>query len=276
MTAIIERSAAGLCYLARDGYAGMPVVLLHGIGSNAHSFAPLMQSFEQRYSLFAWNAPGYGGSSPLVPDWPDASDYASALDRLLAELDIARCVLAGHSLGALTAARFARVRRQKVTALVLMSPALGYGADEGSPLPPPVARRLEELDRLGAEKFAAGRAPNLLADPAARPDVLAEVERAMAEVRRPGYDQAARLLACGRLLDDVAGLEVPTMVLVGKQDRITPPANAREVINAMRESRPSRVYREIGNAGHAVCQEQPEAVAHFITDFVKRAVKADA
>ena len=98
----------------------------------------------------------------------------------------------------------------------------------------------------------------------------------MAAVRRPGYDQAARLLAGGRLLDDVAALEVPTMVLVGTQDRITPPANAREVINAMREARARPVYREIGNAGHAVCQEQPEAVAHFIADFLKRAVKAHA
>ena len=65
MTAIVERSAAGLCYLARDGDAGMPVVLLHGIGSNAQSFAPLMRSFEDRYSMLAWDAPGYGGSAPL-------------------------------------------------------------------------------------------------------------------------------------------------------------------------------------------------------------------
>ena len=211
-----------------------------------------------------------------TPDWPDASDYAAALERLLAELDIVRCVLAGHSLGALIAARFARVAPRRVTALILISPALGYGAEKGSALPPPVARRIEELDRLGAEKFAAARAPGLLADPAARPEVLAAVEGAMAEVRRPGYDQAARLLAGGRLLEDAAGLAVPTMVLVGTQDRITPPANVRRAFDALRPSPARHAYREIADAGHALCQEQPDAVAHMIAEFAEREASADA
>jgi pimeloyl-ACP methyl ester carboxylesterase len=276
MTAIVQRSAAGLCYLARDGRAGMPVVLLHGIGSNAQSFAPLMRSFEDRYFVLAWDAPGYGGSAPLALSWPDASDYAAALERLLAELGVARCVLAGHSLGALIAARFARVTPRIVTALILISPALGYGTEKGSALPPPVARRIDELDRLGPERFAAARAPGLLADPAARPDVLAEVERAMADVRRPGYDQAARLLAGGRLLDDAAGLEVPTLVLVGAQDRITPPANVRRAFDALRTSSARHAYREIADAGHALCQEQPDAVARAIAEFVEREASAHA
>ena len=106
-TAIRQRSAAGLSFLACDGSKGTPVLLLHGIGSNAQSFVPLMQAFDRRCAVLAWDAPGYGDSQPLAPAWPDAADYAGALDRLLAALDVARCVLLGHSLGALIAARFA-------------------------------------------------------------------------------------------------------------------------------------------------------------------------
>ena len=105
---------------------------------------------------------------------------------------------------------------------------------KGEALPPAVADRIDALDRLGPERFAAARAPGLLADPAARPDVLRTVEHAMAAIRRPGYDQAARLLAGGRLLDDAAKVDVPTAVLVGAQDRITPPANVRRVFEALR------------------------------------------
>ncbi len=274
MTAIAQRSATGLSYLARDGGGGTPVVLIHGIGSNAHSFTPLMQALDARYPVLAWDAPGYGDSQPLPAVWPDASDYAAALNRWLAGLGVLRCVLVGHSLGALIAARFALASRGRIAALFLVSPALGHGTEKGDALPPAVATRIDELDRLGAEKFAAARAGGLLADPASRPDVLAMVEHAMAAVRRPGYDQAARLLAGGALIEDAAKVDVPTAVIVGTQDRITPPANARRVFAALRG--PGHVYREIADAGHAVCQERPAEVARAIVEIVESRANAHA
>jgi pimeloyl-ACP methyl ester carboxylesterase len=274
MTAITQRSASGLSYLACDGAGATPVVLIHGIGSNAHSFTALMQAFDARHPVLAWDAPGYGASQPLPAAWPDASDYAAVLNRWLAGLGVLRCVLVGHSLGTLIAARFALASPGRTAALFLISPALGHGAEKGGALPPAVAGRIDELDRLGAEKFAAARAPALLADAAARPDVLQMVERAMAAVRRPGYDQAARLLAGGRLIEDAAKLDVPTAVIVGTQDRITPPANARRVFAALRGE--GHVYREIADAGHAVCQEQPAAVARAIVEIVESRANAHA
>jgi pimeloyl-ACP methyl ester carboxylesterase len=276
MTEISQRFAGGFSYLARSGAGGMPIVLLHGIGSNASSFASFMRAFDARHPVFAWDAPGYGASTPGTADWPDASDYAAALSGLLDQLEIARCAVAGHSLGTLIAARFALTSPSRVAALFLLSPALGYGVRRGDALPPAVAGRLTELDRLGPEKFAAARAPSLLADPVARPDVLQDVERAMAAVRRPGYDQAARLLAGGRLLADAANIRVPAAVLVGAQDRITPPASARRVFDALQESSPQPVYREIADAGHALCQEQPEQIARALVEIVENKANAHA
>jgi pimeloyl-ACP methyl ester carboxylesterase len=276
MTEISQRFGGGLSYLARSGAGGMPIVLLHGIGSNASSFASLMRAFDARHPIFAWDAPGYGGSTPLAVDWPDASDYTGAVNRWLDQLEISRCVIAGHSLGTLIAARLALTSPSRVAALFLLSPALGYGAQKGDALPPAVAARLTELDRLGPDKFAAARAPSLLADPVGRPDVLQEVERAMAAVRRPGYDQAARMLAGGRLLDDAANIQVPAAVLVGTQDRITPPASARRVFDVLQRSSRQSVYREIAEAGHAVCQEQPEQVARAIVEIVENKANAHA
>jgi pimeloyl-ACP methyl ester carboxylesterase len=276
MTEIAQRSAAGLSYLACDGNGGMPIVLLHGIGSNAQSFVPLMRALAADYPTLAWDAPGYGASQPLAIEWPDASDYAAALNRLLAHLDISRCILVGHSLGALIAARFALVSPRRVAALFLVSPALGYGTEKGGALPPAVAGRIDELDRLGPEQFAAARAPGLLADASAHPHVLQMVERAMAAIRRPGYDQAARLLAGGRLLDDAAKLDVPTAALVGSQDRITPPANARRLFDALRWSSQPHAFREISGAGHAICQEEPAEIARAITEIAESKASAHA
>ena len=106
MTAITRHTAASISYLRCEGGGPMPVVLLHGIGSNAESFEPLMQALDGTYPTLAWDAPGYGDSKPLKVQWPDASHYAAALDRLLTRLKIARCVLVGHALGCLMAARW--------------------------------------------------------------------------------------------------------------------------------------------------------------------------
>jgi pimeloyl-ACP methyl ester carboxylesterase len=274
MSAITHASAAGLSYVERAGQ-GMPVVLLHGIGSNGQSFAPLIDALDARHRVVAWDAPGYGESTPLANDWPDPSDYAAALNRLLAQLDIPRCILVGHSLGTLIAARFAVVSPNHVAALCLLSPSLGYRAEKGAPLPPGAARRIEDLDRLGAEGFAAARSPLLLADPAARPDVLQAVARAMAAVRRPGYDQACRMLAVGRMLDDAAKITVPTAVMVGAQDRITPPDTTRRVYDALRPSA-QRGYFEIADTGHALPQERPAEVARTIASIVDNKAAAHA
>lgn len=262
MSAIESHTTAGLSYLARPG-RGTPVVLLHGIGSQARSFVPLIEALDERFSVLAWDAPGYGNSTPLAVASPDASDYAAALNRLLAELGISRCILIGHSLGTLVAARLALVSANRVAMLALISPALGYGAERTAPLPPPVANRLDDLNRLGPEAFAAKRAPGLLSDPVGRPDLLQQVESAMAQVQRPGYDQALRLLASGRLLKDAAQVAIPTSVWVGTQDRVTPPANAQQLFETLPPNA-RRSYREIDGAGHAVCQERPAEIASAV------------
>ena len=92
-----RRRTNEISYLHREG-TGVPLVLLHGIGSNAESFAPLIKALPPRLPVLAWDAPGYGESLPLTTDWPDTSDYASQLLHLLDTLRIERFALAGHSL----------------------------------------------------------------------------------------------------------------------------------------------------------------------------------
>lgn len=253
------------------GSAGGPddpsFVLLHGLGSNAFSFRPLMEALAPA-RILAWDAPGYGDSRPLDAAWPDAGDYARRLAGLTDPLGFPRFCLVGHSLGCLVAARFALRHPERVAALVLVSPALGYGTPSGEDLPEAVARRLSDLDALGPAGFAEARAHRFVADPSACPDVVAAVREAMAAVRRPGYDHAIRLLAGGRLLEDAAGIAVPVQVVCGRQDAITPVADAERLYAAL-PAAAARSLAIVDRAGHAVCQERPDAVADAIRDFLQ-------
>lgn len=261
MSTVERLHLAGTDILVQQG-AGTPFVFLHGIGSAASSFSPLMAALGSHAAL-AWDAPGYGASEPLAPEWPSASDYAARLLALLDAASINKAHLVGHSLGVLTAARFALEHPDRVDGLTLISPAMGYKGTPGGELPGPVASRLSEFERLGGEAFARARAARLVYQPDIKPHVAQAVEAAMAKVKMPGYGQASRLLGCADLLADAAKLALPVQVITGLEDVITPPANAENLFAALPAGKPHRFDR-VPACGHAICQEAPDTIARLL------------
>ncbi len=259
-------------YFERPGHNGPVLVLLHGIGSNASSFAPLFAHLPSDWRVLAWNAPGYGASQPLAPDWPLATDYAEALAGLFDRLALGPVVLVGHSLGALIGAAFARSFPDRVAQLLLASPALGHGATPGGALSQAAQARLDDLDRLGAKAFARARAPRLVAAPDAHPELIDRVTDAMAQIHMPGYGQAVRMLASGSLLDDIAKLSCRTEILVGSEDIITPPEAARRAYAALPVAARGE-YHELADAGHAIYQQKPAEFVRVLERFIQPEIR---
>jgi pimeloyl-ACP methyl ester carboxylesterase len=260
---------AGIDLLQRPGSGrGLPLVLLHGVGSRAQSFEPLMKALPPHVRAIAWNAPGYGTSKPLATPIPHPGDYAAALLRLLDTLGITRTVLAGHSLGCLFAAAFAARHPSRVARLALLSPTLGYRVAPGAFLPPTVQSRIDDLNALGPLAFAAKRAARLVFEPERKPLVLAGVQQGMAALNPAGYAQAVQALGAGDLMGDIAGITAPTLVAVGVEDVVTPPANARTAYAALAHK---AGYHEIADAGHALPQEYPAAVAGLLMSLFEQA-----
>lgn len=257
--------AAGIAFLRRSG-RGAPLVLLHGIGSDSSSFVPLMMVLPVDRNIIAWSAPGYAMSAALPVDKPVPRDYVAALAQLLDALKLDGVVLVGHSLGCLFAAAFAAAAPARVKALALLSPALGYKTKPGAPLPPTVQARIDEIQSLGVEAFASKRAARLVYDAEHKPLVLSAVRNAMARINPAGYVQAVHALGAGDLLADVARIPAPTFVAVGREDVITPPANARATFDGAMN--PAGYY-EVPAAGHALPQENPGAVAELIDNIVR-------
>lgn len=242
---------------------GLPLILLHGIGSAGRSWMPPIERLAQQYRIIAWDAPGYGGSDALVVDAPAAHHYADALARFLNGLGIERSVLVGHSLGALMAMSYAKQNSADVVALILADPALGYGRADTDLRERKLADRIAMFERLGPEKLGEERGPNLLSA-SAPPHAVRAVCETMSKVRADGYLPAARMLATGDLLADAGGFSGPVLVMCGAEDTITPPSDAAKVVSAIPGSR----YCEIPGAGHASYIEQPELFATEIASFL--------
>ena len=257
----LHAGETGFSYL--EAGAGPPLVLLHGIGSSAESWRDQLAGLADARFVLAWDAPGYGASTPLPPARPTPADYAERLELLLDALGLERIALAGHSLGALIAGAFAARRPGRVERLVLADAALGHGVDPAAPLPPRVRLRLDDLAALGPEEFARRRAPRLLSG-AATPAQLERVRGTMARIDPAGYRQAVAMLAQGDLRADADAITAPTLVLCGSEDTVTPPESSRVLAAAIANAR----YVELSGAGHASYVERPGAFNAAVREFL--------
>ncbi len=223
-----------------------------------------------RWTLIAWNAPGYGKSTHLSQLTPDASDYAVRLKSLLDELKISRFLLLGHSLGTLIAARFTLLFPKAVEGLILLASAQGYGVTNGT-LSGNTQSRLDDLDRLGATEFARSRADRLIFEPELHPEIRKKVVDSMAAINRRGYTQAVHMLASGDLKADAGQIPVSSLVIVGTDDVVTPPAQSKNTHRELCNAAPGlpHVYLEIENAGHVAHQQRPVEVATRIIEFAE-------
>jgi pimeloyl-ACP methyl ester carboxylesterase len=240
---------------------GPSVVLLHGISSGAASWLHTVMAVQAPLHLVAWDAPGYGQSSPLVEAAPTDADYADCLGDCLAAMGIGRCVVVGHSLGALIACAYARGRGQEtLDRLVLISPAGGYGSPHKTAQREKVrAERRQALAQLGVNALAERTAPRLLT-PDASADQLAWVRWNAQRLNPGGYLQAVELL-CQSDLGTSKDLGLPIEVHCGDADIVTSPDACRAW--AAQWSAP---FHLIAAAGHASPTEQAPAVAQIITN----------
>jgi pimeloyl-ACP methyl ester carboxylesterase len=237
---------------------GTPLVLLHGIGSSSGSWRSQIDAAQfGKQQILAWDAPGYGNSTPLITEAPSAAEYATQMWAWLDALQITQPIrLVGHSLGALMAASATLQAPKRVHELVLLSPALGYAKSTDDERQKIIRQRLDNLATLGPAGMAKARAPAMLSNTAA-PEMIRYVETMMAAVQPAGYAQAVRMLAQADLLDDLRNLRLqfPALtvrVACGSQDQITPPLKCALAAKAAGVD-----LIDLGPVGHACAIEAP-------------------
>ncbi len=247
----------------RAGNNALPVVLLHGIGSGAASWVQQFEVLGATRRVLAWDAPGYGASTPVSVESPAAGDYAAVLKEWLDRLGIERCVLLGHSLGAIIAGAFAAAHPERVAGLLLLSPAGGYGAASADVREAKRDQRLAMLAELGPQGLAEKRSANMLSAHASD-EARAWVRWNMARVLPQGYAQATHLLANADLAADLARCKGRINVAVGADDIITLPVACERLAQAA-----GTQLQVVPRAGHAGYIEAPSAYTAIIDTFCR-------
>lgn len=250
----IEAGARAFSFREAGDKGAPTLVLLHGIGSGSASWAAQIAGLPARgLRVVAWDAPGYGGSEALAGAAPSAADYAAALADFADALGLDRFSLVGHSLGALMAAAFCRgAGGARVDRLILAAPAAGYGKADAETRRTKIDGRLAAMAQLGPAGLAESRAAALLS-PQAPPEAVERVRAVMRQLRPDGYAQAVRMLEQADIFADAGSLAVPTLVLCGSADQVTPEAGCRRVAAAI----PGARFEALPGLGHAAYVEDP-------------------
>jgi pimeloyl-ACP methyl ester carboxylesterase len=114
----IHTDSLRLHYLEWGSDQTQTMVLLHGIGDNAHVWDHFSQAAAARLRIIALDQRGHGLSDWAVPPAYRCDDYVADLDRLIRDLQLTGIILMGHSMGALHATRYASLRPEKVSGLI--------------------------------------------------------------------------------------------------------------------------------------------------------------
>jgi 3-oxoadipate enol-lactonase len=242
---------------------GPALLMIHGFPLDRSMWAHQVATLA-RWRRIAPDLRGCGAS-----DAPDTgysmATYADDLARLLDRLRIERAVVAGLSMGGYVAFELLRRHRQRVMGLILMDTRADADSADGR-----TAREalMEVARSQGAAAVGERLLPRLLGRSTQRtqPQVVEQVQAMISRSSVPGI-----VGALGAMRDRadstplLATIDLPTLVIVGEEDELTPPPLSR----AMTAAIPSAAMTTIPAAGHLSAMEAPTAVSRVIAEFLE-------
>ena len=242
--------------VTEQGSGGVPLILLHGVGSDRSVWQPQLDHFGAARRTLAFDYPGYGDSD-LVED-ATREDFAAAVLAAMDALDVQQAHVCGLSLGGVVALAMHAAAPHRCESLIL--------ADSFAVHPDGQAihdRSLAASSELGMRGLAEARV-DALVGAAASAEVRGEVVETMSRIKPSAYALGVRAVWLADQRERAMAVRCPTLILCGSEDRITPPALSDELKDLI----PHAALVEIASAGHLANLEQPAIFNRVLDGFL--------
>ena len=248
-----------------DAGSGLPVLFLHGFPHDRALWAQQRTALAPRVRCIAPDLRGFGATSANGPYSMD--QYADDAVALLDALDFESAAVCGLSMGGYIALALWRRHPERVRGLVLCDTKASADSNEGRAGRDALIALAESNGAEAvADKLLAGMISNRTRE--RQPGLEAEVRAMMA--RQPVEGIVGALSAMRDRADSLATLRsitVPTLVLVGDDDLLTPPRDARVMLDAL-PTQAEGSFVLVEGSGHLTSLERPAAVTHALADFL--------
>ena len=248
-------TAAGRIGLADNGTkAGTPILFLHGVGSDKSVWQPQLDHYAGRRTALAIDYPGYGDSA--LVEGATRDDYARSAIAVLDALGIEAAHICGLSLGGVVAIAMRSLAHGRCASLILADTFAAHPDGEG----------IYDRSVAGSRDMRAlaeGRIDVLLA-PGTDPALRASLVETMAAIDPAAYRLGAEAVWLAEQQRRAAAIDVPTLVLCGELDVVTPPALSRELAALI----PDADLALIDGAGHLANIERPADFNAALDSFI--------
>jgi 3-oxoadipate enol-lactonase len=250
--------------------SGRPLVLIHAFPVNAEMWRPQLERVPDGWRLLAPDFRGFGGTAAGGVPALTMDDHGRDVLGLMDALGLESAVIGGLSMGGYVAFALVRLARERIRGLVLADTRPHADTQEGIR-----GRRalLELLSAQGVSAVADDLSPKLLGRTtrAERPAVVAELRR-LIESTSPSAIAAAvqALISRPDSTPDLRRISCPTLVLVGEEDTITPPADAESLSRQIAGSQLAVIPR----AGHMSNLEAPDDFNARLSEFLLRSSRS--
>jgi 3-oxoadipate enol-lactonase len=245
-----------------DVGSGVPMLLIHGFPHHRGLWSPQVNALVDRARCIAPDLRGFGETTASPPYSMD--QYADDLASLMDTARVDRAVIAGLSMGGYIAFAFWRRHRARVRALVLADTRPGADAAEG---------RQKRADMIamarehGSTAVADAMMPVMVGQSTREknPEVVDAVYQMLAAAPVAGIVGALEaMMHRPDSTPTLATIDVPTLIVVGDEDTLTPPKESEAMHRAIRGSR----LEVLAGAGHLTNRERPAAFNHVLSEFL--------
>jgi 3-oxoadipate enol-lactonase len=252
--------------LVRVSGAGAPLVLLHGYTTTAEFWREQVDAFSAGHRVIRPNLPGHGISPSPKERAYTVDAYVADLEQMFEQLALQDAVLVGLSMGGTIAQKFALKNPSRLRALALVdTTSHGFGPDVQA------SNVFDSIDRLGIAE-SSRRVARRSFGSAASEALIAWAEREVAQTPEFVARDAVASINAFDSRPELARIGIPTLVMVGAEDAITPPDGARELHSLI----PGSTLEVIGHAAHFPMLEQPRAFNRALQHFLDSVDRADA
>jgi len=238
-----------------DQGKGTPILFVHGYPLSRAMWDPQVKGLSSNFRVITLDLRGHGESE--APLWFYTVEmFADDIRALLDHLSIDQVVLAGFSMGGYVTFAFYRKYRNRVKALILADTRPQADSPEGKQ---GRFKTAQTAHKQGAGVIADAMLPKLLTPQSiqSRNDLVQNVRKIITGTPVAGI--AGDLMAMAERPDSVpllSEITCPTLILVGEQDGLTPPADAKLMAEKIKKSQ----LETIPAAAHLSNLEQPD---HF-------------
>jgi pimeloyl-ACP methyl ester carboxylesterase len=249
----------------------LALVFVHGLSGCWQNWLENLPHFARTHRVIALDLPGFGDSPP--PEWETS---IPAYGRLVLEfchaLAVRDCAIAGHSMGGFVAAETAIAEPGRFEKLVLVS-AAGISSVQLRRRPTEAVARMV----AAATPLALKAQRSMFRRPQARAKAFASVfhrpellppelvwEYFTGGERSEKFVDALTGLAGYDILDRLEEVDVPTLIVWGRQDRVVPPADAEGFARRVKRSR----VEIFDQCGHAPIAERPVRFNRVLEGFL--------